>query len=433
MAKKQRVSPFRGKVNNDAKRQSRNNSGFGHLNLPKGVVLYSPVPGQKESIDIIPYIVSDPKHPDANAEAGIAGVGDLWYKRPYKTHRQVGVNNETVVCLASFGKKCPICEYKKQRTKEGAEKDELKGYNTSNRNLYVIIPIGVKKREEEIHIFDFSQFNFQDLLNEELEENEDNEIFPDIEEGLTLAVRWAEEVFEKNKYAKAGRIDFNKRKSAYDESILDDVPDLDKVLKQLTYDELSAKFFEMEGVEDVDDAPKRKTKSKIVEEEEEEDEAPKKRVGKTVSTKNKVKLSWGDLSDMDDTELLEVAESYALEIDEDDYSSTSELAKLIADTLGVTIPNPKKRQQIVEIEEEEEEDEAPKKRVGKPARKVVEPDEEEEEDLTSPKKKSSKTKGKKEEDEECPEGMEFGVDTDTDTACDDCPLWGDCSDKKEGN
>jgi len=242
---KKRKSNFRGKTTKDAQRQKRAASSYGYLNLPKGINIYSPDPGSRVRLDILPYMVENEKHPDRDDEGEIATTGSLWYKLPFKTHRQVGVDNDVVVCPTSIGQKCPICEYRSKRMKEGADKDETDAMKSSLRNLYVVIPIRSKKYESEPHIWDISQWLFQNLLNEELEEDPDNGGFPDLE-----------------------------GEEQYTEEILEDVINLDEILVVLTYDELKNKLFyetEEEEDEDVDD----------YQEEEEEEEEPKKRTRKS--------------------------------------------------------------------------------------------------------------------------------------------------------
>ena len=278
---KKSKSQFLGKVSSDAKRQKTQGSNYGYLRLPKGINVFSPEPGKRAKFDIIPYLVSNPKHPNRNTEEGIAVPGSLWYKRPFRVHRNVGVANDAVICLSSFGKKCPICEYRSKRQKEGAEKEELKALNSTQRNLYCIIPIDNKTSESVPHILDISQFLFQDKINAEIEENSEYEIFMDLEEGLTLNVRFLSSTMGTSKpFAEAGRIDFDKRKEQYDESILEDVPDLDTLLMELSYKELETKFFEMEDEvkgEDEEEPTVRKRKVAIEEEDEPEDKPIRKR------------------------------------------------------------------------------------------------------------------------------------------------------------
>jgi len=283
---KKRKSNFRGKVGSDARRQKTAGASYGYLNLPKGVNVYSPDPGSKHVLlDFLPYIVTDEHHPDRNEELEIALPNSLWYKRPFKIHRNIGVDNDAVICLASFGKKCPICEYRAKRIREGADKEETDALKQSMRVLYVVVPLNSKKHEAEPHIFDMSWWLFQDLLNDELEENEDYEVFPDLEEGLTLKIRFDSKTIGKSQaFAEASRIDFEERDEQYTDEILEDVPSLDEVFQVLSYKELWAKLMEMEeediaeeDKEDEDEAPIKRRKKFIKKEEpepEEDEEEP---------------------------------------------------------------------------------------------------------------------------------------------------------------
>ena len=399
---KKKVSAFRGKVKKDVKRQESKNSGFGYLVVPKDVKFYSPTPGSREKIDIIPYTIKDKTHPDVDPETGL-NVGDEWYKRPFKLHKNVGAENISLICPTSIGKKCPICEYKKKRAKEGASKDELDGYKTTNRNLYLVIPRDVKKTPEEIHIWDMSDYLFQKPLNEEINEDEDYEIFPDTEQGYTLKVRWNEKSLKGHKYAEAGRIDFIERDGAIDESEIEDIPCLDDCIKILSYYQINAKFMEdeVEGTEDEDEdedeyndadtTSKRKVKkSESPFKEDDDDNDDDDDDGEV--------LTWSELKDMDENELYDVAEANELDIDGEE--SEDELRKLIAEELEIEIPKEKKK--------------APTKKKSEPIKK------------TSTKKKKEKKK-----EDECPDGHEFGVDVDVHDECEECPLWDKCMDKND--
>jgi len=258
-------SKFAGKTNRNAATQKSKGSAYGHLRLPQGIRVFKEAPDSRVKLDFLPYIVSDPKHPDRDDEYEIAIPGEQWYKRPYKLHRNIGSNNDAEICPTSFGKKCPICEYRAKLLQDGADwkDDAVRALKASDRNLYVVIPFDVKDYEEHPHIWDISQFCFQEMLNEELGEDEAYGEFPDLENGLTLKIRFSEEALGKNTFAKAARIDFEKRDKAYDESILKKVPDLDAVLSCLSYAQLEAKFFEMDGetppATEVADEPKKES------------------------------------------------------------------------------------------------------------------------------------------------------------------------------
>jgi hypothetical protein len=145
-----------------------------------------------------------------------------------------------------------------------------------------------KKGSSEPQLWDMSQFLFQDKLNEEVQENEDYETFPDLEEGFTLRIRFGEGSFGKNTYATTSRIDFKDRDKPYKDSMLDDLPCLDDILEVPSYRAVEALFFggmteeELEDMEDDRETTRklgRKLGAKPVEDEddeEEEVELPKK-------------------------------------------------------------------------------------------------------------------------------------------------------------
>ncbi len=356
----------------DSSRENKNRASS-HLKLPHGIPLFKEEGGMRVSLDFLPYKVTDPKHPDRKDETERAVVGSLWYRRPYRLHRNIGVNNEGVVCPGSIGKKCPICEVRKRLVSRDAEKEDIDAVKSSLRMIYCVIPKGHKDYEEILHIWDMSSFLFQDMLDDEMGEDPDGRgIFPDPEEGLTLRIRFSEEKMGKNKFGKASRIDFVEREEKYTEKTLNKVPNLDDILLILSYDQIKEKFME-EGEEettskhkhhddDDDDEPIR-PKRKMKEEEEDDDEEP-------VRPKRRVK-----------------------EEDDDDEKPA----------------RPKRK--VVEEEEEEE----------KPRRKkaVQEDEEEEEEEEEKPHKRINKNGT-------CPSGYVFGKDCEKYQECDDCPVWKQC-------
>ena len=360
-----RKSKFSGRVAKDAQRQQSAASNYGYLQLPRGVNVFKETPGGKVKLDIMPYVVTNEHHMDRDEAAGIAIPGELWYKAPFKLHRSIGASNDSYVCLQTIGKKCPICEHKARMTKEGAPKEETDPLRPNLRNLYVVIPIGEKDLEEKPYIWDISQYLFQNLLNEELEESPENEVFPDLEEGKTLRIRFDSKTIGTSKpFAEASRIDFEDRKEAYDEAILDDIPDLDSILKILSYKELEAKFLEIETDDDEKEEEKPSRKRKSVEEEEEEEEKPVR--------KRKTP-------------------------DPEPEEEEEEEEKPV-----------RKRKETPKEEPEEEEE--------KPIRKRKPAEEEEEE---KPVRKSSGGPA-------CPYGHTFGKDCEKFDDCETCKLWDDC-------
>lgn len=396
-----RKSSFRGKVGADSKRQQTAATSYGHLLLKKGTSVFSVEPGSKNVLlDFLPYEVTDKKHPDKNADLGIAMVGDLWYKRPYWIHRNVGAENETVVCLASIKKPCPICENRAKMAKEGAEQEDLKVMNRSQRNLYNIVPLNSKDNEAVPHVLDIAQTLLQDLLNDELEENEEFEVFPDLEEGFTLKIRFSKEKIGKNVYAEAKKIEFVDREEQYTEDILSDVANLDEMLKVYSYNELKAKFFEEEEeddagkLDDVDD--------------DDDDEKPTRKKAKKPVHKRPAK-------DDDDNE--EDAEE-----DEEDDEEEEKTKKRVT---------PKSKHQVDDDDDDDDDtdddDEPVRKR--KSTRKVEDEDEDEEEEKPArnsvKRNSSSKTSSTK---KVCPHGHKFGRDNDQFKECPNCKIWDACND-----
>ena len=278
---KTRTSYFRGKVTEDAKTHKRGSS-FKHIELPKGVKLFNvEQDAKKVYLDFLPYEVTDEKHPERDDQYGDALPGNLWFRRPFKIHRNVGVDNDSVVCLRSIGKQCPICEYREKRAKEGADKDELRELYGKSRSLYVVVPIGLKKFEEVPSIWDMSDKLFQEELNDELELHPEFKNFPALDGGFTASLRLKWKQFGQTSFPEVRSISFSER-DAYPESILDESPKLDDVLKILTYKVLEAKWFETDleddagTLQDVDDEPKPVRRSRAVKEDE-DDEKPVRR------------------------------------------------------------------------------------------------------------------------------------------------------------
>lgn len=381
MAKKKKSS-FRGKVRRNVDQQEANAASYGYIKVPEGMGFFSPESDTRVNLDIIPYIVTDEHHMDRDEELGIAVPGELWYKKPFKIHRGIGPNNEKVVCPTTFGKKCPICEYRQKMFKEGADKKITDALRASLRNLYVVIPIDHKKLDEKPHIWDMSQHLFQNLLNKELNEDENYETFPDLEEGWTLRIRFDEASIEKTKFPESSRIDFKERDSVYDEEILESIPSLDDILKTHTYAELETMLYEYEDVDGEDEDEEKETRKYR----DADDDTPSKSFRKKKNASR----------EEEDEE----------EEEDEDYEEEEEKPKRSKKPARKKQPDPEEE----EDEEDEEEEEKPK-RSKKPASKP-----------------SRSTKGSK---KKCPEGYRFGIDAEEYDECEECEIWEACVREKE--
>ena len=116
MTTKKKQSSFRGKVASNAVKTGGSGPGHSHLRLPNGIPLFSPEAESTIKLDFLPYVVTDSKHPDRDAENGTAVEESLWYRRPYRLHRNLGATGkESAVCLSSVGKNAQFVKPKLQK------------------------------------------------------------------------------------------------------------------------------------------------------------------------------------------------------------------------------------------------------------------------------------------------------------------------------
>lgn len=401
---KEKKSNFGDKIGRNTQRQKESHKGFGYLDLPKGVSVLKLKEGVKEvQLDFLPYVVTDPKHPDRDPQYEIAMPETQWYRRPFKVHQKVGANKEQCVCLKSVGKKCPICDYQEKRRKEGADKEEIKLLYPKPRSLYIVIPLDMDKVEEIPHIWDMSDYLFQNILNEELETDGSNNVFPDLASGKTLSLKLRWKDLGDISFPDVRNISFDDRE-AYPESMLKKVPNLDEVLKVLSYESLEAKFFELEEEEDGGKlkAPKAK---------DEEDEEPPRRKR--------------PVADEEEEEDKPVARRRPVKEEEEDDAPPPRKRKPVDEEEDDDKPVRSKRPVAKDDEEEDDEEED-----DKPTR-TKRPTADEEEDDKPVRTKSKETPAPSGSNK-CPHGHKFGVDADDFDECETCDVWTKCLDKKEG-
>jgi hypothetical protein len=268
--KEKKTNSFRGKVISSAQKQKESKGGRKYLDLPKGVKMLKIPEGLRSfTLDFMPYEVTNKKHLERDDAAGVAVPGTLWYRSPLRIHKNVGSDSETVICPRTIGKPCPICEYQVKRIREGADKEEFKLLYPQERSLYVVIPVGHKDFDEVPMVWDMADFLFQETLIEELRENDENEDFFSLENGKTASLRLKWKEMGKSSFPEIVSITFSEREDGYKESVMEDIPDLDGMLKVLSYEEIHAKFFfapeevEVEGGTDNEDAPPARTRKSI--------------------------------------------------------------------------------------------------------------------------------------------------------------------------
>lgn len=411
-----RRGSFRSKVVHNSQQQRRKESSHAHLRLPRGISVFKEEAGGRVSLDILPYFVTDKRHPDRDDANDVAIVGGLWYKRPYFFHyRPTGASGDSVVCPTSIGKKCPICEYRTEMLAKGMDwKDkEIVALRASLRNLYYVVPKESKKFEEKPYLWDISNFCFQSYLDTEIEENDELGDFPDLENGFTLSIRFSEEKLDRTSFAKVSRIDFNERSRGYDEDVIKNLPSLDDVLDIKDYKEVDRLFYQIgddeasendyDGTEQLPSAERSESVEKIPGRSELPAKPPRE-------------------SGRDDQ--AETAHSNVL-LGEHSHISPS----IARPALTRSRPQPSQESEP-EVNEQLPGDDNKLRRRSEPEQEAV-----------LPRQRASSTptktpvKGKPPVSngttDECPSGYEFGVDVDSKPECEDCPVWGDCMDAKQ--
>jgi hypothetical protein len=353
---------------------------YGYLNVPDDVDVFKPEGDTEVVFDIIPYIVSDPNHMDNKKYDSDAVVGEPWWKRPLKIHRNVGSDTQSIICPTTIGKKCPICEYFTKKRREGEDWDDIRDYMPSKRSLYVIIPVDVDDCEvdyevDKIHIMEQPDFYFAKALDAALDKDITAENFADPEMGLSLRVYFRKNKigFGKIEFAEAVKVDFEDRgDNQYTDNIVDESPDLDAMMKILPYKEIDALFYGMENLDDVD-----------------YDEKP---------------------------------------LEEDEATPRKERTRKTARSIQERTFTRKRTKATKTEEEDEPEREKESPRLSRSTTNNTSTR------SRKPKERSKPPKNPEEDtDFECSYGHIFGEDTDEYDDCDKCNIWEACKDEKEGS
>ena len=382
-------------------RAEKSKGGGTTLRLPDGYgdVKFFKVNKPKVMLDIIPYVVSDKRHPDADAGAE---VGTLWPSRRYYVHRGVGAEENSYICpLKTFGKPCPICEYASARARQGGDREELKALRPKARDLYNVIDLD--DPDKKIQLFDMSGFLFGDTLTKELiDASDDEQCFAELKGGYSLKLRFEKKSFNRNEFWAVDRIDFVERKKDYKESIIEETVPLDDILVEPDYKTLEKIFLMTEGGADEDDEEEERPAKRRARDEEEEEEQPK------------CKRPSRDEEEEDEEDSKEP---------EEDEDEEEEAPKKPSKKRPAKEEEEDEEEDEEDSDEEEEEEEQPKKRGRRKKaepEEEEEPDEEDEEEEEAPKSKKGS----------CPYKHKFGTDCDKYEDCDECKKWGACNSAK---
>lgn len=342
-------------------------TGVSYLNLPKGMKLFKE-DSKRYRLDVLPYVVKNiKKHSDAqNIES------DIWWRLPFKVHKNIGPDRKDIVCPRTIGRKCKICEDRQKLYNDPHGDEEVaKLLKAKDRVLYYVIPRKSKDFENKPHLWEISYFCFGKELDKEIDYEEDYAGFADPEDGYTLDVRFATEKLGKNSFIKCDRIDFRKRDDIDDE-VFEDLPDLMDCLVILSKEEIDAIY---DGIDDVsgydDDKDEEDDDDEdiddIVDEEDDEDDDE----DDDDEEDEEDELTADDIFEMKKKELNKLVKENKLKIKAKDKNKIKEYRKAVISAL--------------DLNEDEDEDE-----------------------------------------EECPHGYEFGVDNGEYDECDDCDNYDEC-------
>ena len=255
--------------------EAAHGDGPSFLEMPEGMTAFVLKSTKTTRVDIIPYDVGkgNPK----------ADKGELYWERTFWIHRNIGPNQDWVICPARTLKKpCPICEFisKLQKDPE-ADEATIKALRPSKRMIMNVID--KSDEEQKVQLWEISHAYLGKAMDEALEssyEDEDDNMdcFCDPEDGhyLKLVV---EDGWQGKGYS-VERVDFKPRKEDLDDETLEAAACLDDLLLIKTYKELKKLLLEDEDEddeEDDEDEPKAKKskkskKSKKKKDEEEDDD-----------------------------------------------------------------------------------------------------------------------------------------------------------------
>ena len=234
------------------KRKER--SGGNAFNNPDGAKwFHEKISDDAVRLDILQFRVDTPENPRGD------NVGDVWYECTYQVHYGIGAEEKKFICLRTWGKACPICEYVSELRKDDYEKNkkEIKELQAKNRQLFNVI--AVDSNPDEVLLWDISIHNFGGILDGVVEKKSlrDDTMwdFHELKGGKTLEV-WFEgaSIGTGKPFPRATMIELADRED-YDEEWLDVTHDLDAMLVQQTYDELNNIFL---GITADDSAPEEK-------------------------------------------------------------------------------------------------------------------------------------------------------------------------------
>lgn len=338
------------------------------VTLPDGMPVFAFKRAGTYRLDIIPYSCGEG---NPNCEPGL-----LHWERTYFSHRDIGSNGDSFICLKrTFGKPCPVCEAQAKLRQGNADPDLIKALAPKERQLFNVIDCADADRK--LSLLDISYHLFGKLLDTKLKNADDDdgyENFPRLDKGMTLKLGVEEKSFGGRTFYEVKDIEFRPRKVALDESLAEEAACLDDLLIETPYKKLKSIFLESEAVDQDDD------------DDDDDDDKPakgKKAPAKTKPGKKKpAPVDDDDDDDVDDGSELEdddddSDDDDSVVVDDDDDDDVDDGSEVVDDDDD--------DDQDLDDDEDDDDPAPPKKRPGKKA---------------PPKKKPAKRKPRRTDDDE---------------------------------
>jgi hypothetical protein len=377
-----------------------------YLKIPEGLQLFEPKAGNYE-IDVCPYIIS--KRRNKFTCVCVGDVGDLYWERAFYIHRNIGVAEETHICLGkTMNKPCPVCEARaelKQQINDPKVKDQIKALHWSMRQVLLVHVHGETDKNRRIMLYDVSNFAFGEQLDLKLksarpENKKAWANFFDPAGGFTLQVVFTDTPMGNGgSYIKAMVADLIPRKKGLASEFVDHGICLDDVPRPLEYDAYRKLFLMLSDDEeeededasrngeatDEDEDEPRATADDDDDEDDDEDDEPKPRFekGDEVEFKYKKKTHSGVITGFN-----KARDVARVEVDGFDRDFNVDVSDL---SMGEPSSG--------DEDEDEDEDDEPQPRARTRTRKAKEEDEDEDEAL-DPKDQEEDEDEDKDEDEE---------------------------------
>lgn len=234
--------------------------------LPEGMGMFKVKKGGLRRFDILPYLVN--KGSDVKGGNPYVDSGYMHYERTFWTHRiQTANKSRSYACLSmTFGKKCPVCE-EVMRAERAGKSELAKQLAVKQRQLFAVIDRDGDPAGEgtEVQLWEYSFHLFGKKLDAKVKNSDEEDGYENFfhpEGGMTLKVEFEEKSMGSNNFYEANNIEMKPRKAVYGPSVLDRVPDLDELIKEVDYKTLEKMLHNGEEEEDEDDAPRNSKPSK---------------------------------------------------------------------------------------------------------------------------------------------------------------------------